>query len=171
MPSRVLIIDDNPFVRRTLSTLLGTNGFEVCGEAEDGLVAITKACELRPDLVLMDLVMPLMNGFEASREISRLVPQAIIVLHTLDTVPQVELEAQKNGISRVVTKSQGHVLISVLRDLVDSRPQSAAAVGPTSVSEPPPSTSTRALEPNRAESQSAECPSEANSAKDVARAS
>jgi DNA-binding NarL/FixJ family response regulator len=155
MAIRVLIVDDNELVRKTLAALIRESGFEVCGQAEDGQAAITKASELKPDLVIMDLVMPLMNGFEASREISQKLPETRIVLHTLHTMPEVELEAKKHGISRVVLKSQAHNLISVMQELVDSRPCSAIAA-PASPAEAPRTLSAGASERSSPQMPSAE---------------
>ena len=70
MPSRILIADDSLIIRRTLKSELLNAGFEVCGEAEDGRAAVEKALELKPDLVVIDLMMPRLSGLAASREIS-----------------------------------------------------------------------------------------------------
>ena len=168
MPIRVLVVDDNGFVRRTLSTLICASGFEVCGEAEDGKTAIRKACDLRPDLIIMDLVMPQMNGLVASREISEMLPDTHIVLHTLHAVPEIELEAKKNGISRVVPKSQGYSIVSVMRELVNGQPSSASAHAATSLDEDPLTASAAVSQPA---SQSVEGQSEPNPSGEIARAS
>jgi len=64
----VLIVDDSAYVRQALCELFKREGdFEVCGEAENGKDAIKKAQELRPDLIVLDLSMPVMNGFDAAR--------------------------------------------------------------------------------------------------------
>ena len=120
MPTRILVGDDNQVVRKTIVTLLQSGGFEVCGEAEDGQQAVTMAKELRPDLIVIDLVMPSMNGFAAAREISQVLPGIPIVLHTLHSSAQVDLEAKKNGICRVIPKSAGYKLAEQIRELLDS---------------------------------------------------
>ncbi len=67
-PKSVLIVDDNAFIRQALCELFKKEAdFEVCGEAENGKKAIEKARELRPDLIVLDLSMPVMNGFDAAR--------------------------------------------------------------------------------------------------------
>ena len=67
---RILITDDHAVVREGLRTLIGTEpGMDVVGEAEDGLDAVQKACVLRPDVILLDMVMPRMDGLEAIKEI------------------------------------------------------------------------------------------------------
>jgi DNA-binding NarL/FixJ family response regulator len=84
---RVLLVDDHPAVRRTLRALLeGSVG--ICGEAENGRQAIDKASELQPDVVVLDLVMPGMNGLEAAYEIRQRAPCSKIVLLSLHYSPQ-----------------------------------------------------------------------------------
>jgi DNA-binding NarL/FixJ family response regulator len=69
---RILIVDDNEAMRRGVKALLiSGNGWEVCGEARDGVEAIERARELQPDLILMDISMPGMNGLEVARCIRR----------------------------------------------------------------------------------------------------
>ena len=67
----VLIVDDNPAVRRALRALFESDtAFDVCGEAENGREGLEKAIQLRPDLVVIDLSMPVMNGLDASRALN-----------------------------------------------------------------------------------------------------
>jgi len=80
---RVLVVEDHPVVRTGLEELLaGTDDIEVCGAAEDGAEAIERAAELGPDVVLMDISMPVMDGIEATREITAADPEARIVILT-----------------------------------------------------------------------------------------
>jgi DNA-binding NarL/FixJ family response regulator len=81
---RVLIADDHPVVRRGLGALLSTvGGFEVVGEAEDGAAAVREAQLLRPDVVLMDVRMPGVDGVEATRRIRAAVPQTAVLVLTM----------------------------------------------------------------------------------------
>ena len=82
-------------------------GWEVCGEAENGQEAVAKASELLPDLIIMDLAMPEMDGIRASRAISTAMPAVPILMHTLHYSPELELEAKKVGVRRVVAKAEG----------------------------------------------------------------
>jgi len=130
MPRRVLIADDSPFTRKTLQDLLQTHGWEVCGQAENGVDAVRMAVELNPDVVILDLAMPSMDGLTAARQISESLPTIPIVMHTLHDLPQLELEAKKNGVSCIVPKSESVHIISVIDELTSARvsarsPQSA----------------------------------------------
>ena len=73
-------MDDAAIVRKTLGEVLTTNNYEVVGEAENGKIAVRKYKELRPDLVIMDITMPEMNGIEATREIKKIDPKAKILI-------------------------------------------------------------------------------------------
>jgi two-component system chemotaxis response regulator CheY len=80
MPKKVLIVDDIPFVRKTLSEILTKANYQVVGEAVDGTEAVQKYAELHPDLVTMDVVMPQMSGIEATRRIIKMDKNAKIVI-------------------------------------------------------------------------------------------
>src|SRR5258706_12683406 len=105
MPIRILIADDHESVLRMVRALLEANpDWKVCGEAVDGEQAVAMTLELRPDVIVLDLAMPRMNGLSAALEISKSLPSAPIILHTLYGSPQVVCEAQKYGIRKVVEK-------------------------------------------------------------------
>jgi two-component system, NarL family, response regulator NreC len=81
MPHRILIVDDQPIVRQALRALLSSaNEWRVCGEAVDGLEAVEKANALQPDLIIMDISMPRLNGIEAAQIIRREVPDAKVLI-------------------------------------------------------------------------------------------
>lgn len=77
---RVLIVDDTAFMRLSLKAMLEKNGFEVIGEAENGSVAVIKYKELRPDIVTMDITMPVMDGLQALKEIRQFDSNSKIVM-------------------------------------------------------------------------------------------
>ena len=85
-PIRILLAEDQTLMRQGLKTILELeSGFEVAGEAEDGKAAVKLALQLRPDIILMDVQMPLMNGVEATAAICRAWPEArVIILTTFD---------------------------------------------------------------------------------------
>jgi DNA-binding NarL/FixJ family response regulator len=88
MPARLLIVDDHEVVRMGVRTLLAGNPqWEVCGEAADGRQALERIAELAPDLVILDLTMPVMNGFEAAAEIRRIAPSTKIVFFSMHETP------------------------------------------------------------------------------------
>ncbi len=80
MSKRILIVDDAAFMRMMIKDILSKNGYEVVGEAENGLKAVEKYKELTPDLVLMDITMPEMSGIDAVKNIKALDPGAKIVM-------------------------------------------------------------------------------------------
>ena len=104
-PAKILIADDSALFRRSLRSFLEQNPkVSVCGEAEDGRAAIDKFEELKPDIVILDWQMPVMNGIEAARRIARLAPKAIVALLTLHSGPQITKQAQAIGIQHVFSK-------------------------------------------------------------------
>jgi len=83
---KVLLVDDSSIYRSTLGGLLATRGgFEVVGHASNGQEAIDFSKELRPDVVIMDVNMPILNGIDATRELLRLCPGAKVIAHTLES--------------------------------------------------------------------------------------
>jgi DNA-binding NarL/FixJ family response regulator len=113
-------------------------GWEVCGEAENGRDAVTKAQELKPDLMIMDMAMPVMDGIRASRELSKAMPTVPILMHTLHYSAELEAEARKAGIRRVVAKvDSGEELLNAIEGLLTRPPSSSVStpVVPVSASE------------------------------------
>ena len=110
---RILVADDDPVVRQALSRLLAMNSaLEVCGEAVDGQDAVIKAEKHRPDLVILDLSMQILNGLEAATEISRIVPEVRIILFSAYGQRLQDINIKAYGVTRVVSKDDnvlGHV--------------------------------------------------------------
>ena len=103
---RILVVDDHQVVRRGVRSLLEREeGFEVCGEAVDGRDAVAKARELKPDAIVMDISMPVMNGLDATREIIRQFPQFRIVVLSQHDSPEMMREALNAGAQGYVIKS------------------------------------------------------------------
>jgi len=101
----ILIVDDHPAVRRALRVAFeGQPGFTVCGEAEDGFDAISKAKKLAPDLVVLDLRMPVMDGLQAARELKRLFPKIPLMMLTCYHSTAAEKEALASGVTAVFSK-------------------------------------------------------------------
>ena len=103
---KILIADDKRHMRRELRHLIEAHqGWVVCTEAEDGVQAVNRAKQFKPDLVILDLAMPELNGFEAAGQISKALPGVPILLFTLYACSLVEKEAEKVGVQRVISKS------------------------------------------------------------------
>jgi DNA-binding NarL/FixJ family response regulator len=100
-------------------------------EAENGKDAVAQAREFKPDLVVLDLVMPGGDGLTAAREIAELLPDVPILMHTLYVSPQVESEAGRVGVRKVVPKSESSVLISAVQDVLNPKPPTDPAAAPS----------------------------------------
>jgi CheY-like chemotaxis protein len=125
MPIRILIAEDNPAVRTALHTLLADGGRWEIVEVENGQDAIAKAQDLKPNLIILDLVMPVMDGLRAAREISKLLPQTPMLMYTMHWSPQVEVEAQKVGVRKVVPKADNRLLLSLVQQFLAEAPSPA----------------------------------------------
>jgi len=122
-PVRVLVVDDFQLVRQWVCAALG-NGqdLQVVGEASDGLEAVQKAVELKPDLVLMDIGLPCLNGIEAARRIRELVPEAKILFLSQETSAEVIQEALSLGTSGYVVKvNAGIDLLPAIEAVISGR--------------------------------------------------
>src|SRR5215472_13317271 len=113
MAFRILVADDHEVVRRGLCGLLGAQtDWEICGEASNGREAVEKALQLRPDVVILDVGMPVLNGLEATRQILKASPQIKILVLTLHDADQVVQEVLNAGARGFLLKSDA------ARDLV-----------------------------------------------------
>jgi CheY-like chemotaxis protein len=118
MPLRILIADDNAVFRTALRQLLeGVDYWQVV-EAQDGQEAVTRALEIHPDIIILDLAMPVKDGLAAAREISQIIPKTPILMCTMHSSAQVETEAMKAGICKVLSKSESSLVIEAVRQLL-----------------------------------------------------
>jgi len=117
---RVLIVDDNLAVRSMVRQVFAAEpDFEVLGEAENGLEAIQKAEALKPDLVILDLSMPIMTGLDAAPQLLERLPAVCIILFTVEESKELTRLAQAQGIHAVVSKQQAvSELVSQARSLL-----------------------------------------------------
>ena len=122
-PANILLVDDNDLVRKIARMFIETQtDLEICGEAVDGSDAIEKAKQLQPDLILLDLAMPNMNGAEAAPIIKRLLPKVPIVLFTLYKEQIGSALFSKLGIDAVFSKPDGGwKLVECVRGLLAQR--------------------------------------------------
>jgi len=118
-PARILIADDHEVVRQGVRTVLeGQAGWVVCGEASTGREAVAKAADLQPDIVVLDISMPELNGLEATRQIRRSTPAKILIL-TVHESEQVVTEVLEAGAHGYVLKTDaGRKLVEAIRALL-----------------------------------------------------
>lgn len=126
----ILIVDDSWAVRQSLRVLLERrDDWRVCGEAQNGRQGVDEALRLRPDLILLDLSMPVMNGFEAARELQKTMPRTPILMFTTFCNPFVEKEALASGVSAVQSKSESiDRLFETVQHLLNPPPKGAPVV-------------------------------------------
>lgn len=104
MAPSVLIVDDALFMRMMIKDILSKDGFEIVGEAENGVDAVKKYAELHPDLVTMDIVMPEMDGIEAVRNIIKIDPQARVLMCSAMGQQPLVVEALEAGAKDFIIK-------------------------------------------------------------------
>jgi len=114
--ARVLIVDDHQLTREALSSLLGVHGFEVCGCASDGEQAIGEAARLRPDLVLLDLSMPGLDGLSALPRLREAAPEAEVVVLTASGTEENLLAAIRAGAAGYLLKTEPPERIAAFLD-------------------------------------------------------
>ena len=106
MVHTILIVDDSAVIRRLLrSTIEQNSDWEVCGEAENGEVAVQRVRELHPDIVTLDLQMPVMDGLEAARQIAVVAPNTAMLMLTMHNSDQLLKDAHAAGIKDVISKT------------------------------------------------------------------
>ena len=121
---RILLADDHEIFRRGLRSILESRPeLEVCGEAVDGLDAFEKTKQLLPDIVLMDVSMPNIDGLQATQLIRNELPSCRILILSQHDSPQILSAALKAGASAYVTKSQvAHSLLTALESVIQGEP-------------------------------------------------
>lgn len=109
---RILVADDNQIVLKQLTAVISQQtGWIVCGEAADGRQAVELANAVKPDLVMLDWSMPVLNGLDAAKEILKTAPSVPVVLFTLHKSTQLEEEAMKFGVRKVISKMDGFMAL------------------------------------------------------------
>jgi DNA-binding NarL/FixJ family response regulator len=113
VPIRVLIADDSELIRRQIRTTLEPEkDIEVCAEAENGLEAVRKTLECRPDLVVIDVIMPVMNGLAATEDVKMLMPNVRVLAMTLYDSHQIRIESERAGADAVMMKAEGGIQLA-----------------------------------------------------------
>jgi len=117
---RIMVVDDNPAIRRILRNILEFNhDWVVCGEGVDGRDGVEKAKTLSPDLIVLDVSMPVMNGLEAARILHQVMPNVPLILCSLHTDRLLEMEARSAGVTAVFSKAENmQMLVNKARELL-----------------------------------------------------
>jgi CheY-like chemotaxis protein len=148
MSKNVLIADDNASIRYLIRSLVESGGFRVCAEAADGREAIDKAQQCNPDLILLDLSMPHMNGVEAASFLKKNMPRVPIILFTMHEDSIRGTLANQIGVDRVIGKPDGmNKLVDSMRELLGLAPPEPRAVGPLKISPDGPLDAMRPAQP------------------------
>jgi len=130
---RILIADDHEYVRQGVRVLLQSRrGWKVCGEAVDGRDAVEKAKQLKPDVIVMDVSMPNLNGLDATREIRRVLPETGVLVLSQHSSPGMMKAALKAGAQGYVVKSSAsRDLIAALESI--GQPETSPRIASTAV--------------------------------------
>jgi two-component system, NarL family, nitrate/nitrite response regulator NarL len=126
MSKNILIADDNPHFLRTLGRVLGMQpGLSVCGLAVDGVDAIEKARHAHPDLVVLDLSMPALNGIEATQALKQTMPDVPVIIFTVHKTRFVNAQAAAAGASAIISKGENlSELVQTIRALLEPATES-----------------------------------------------
>jgi len=119
MAKTILVADGNPYIRKALCRLFETEeDYDLCAQAENGKQAIELALQCRPDLIILDSSMPVMNGLEAARQLKRLMPSIPIILFSLHEHPLMASAAGEDfPVDRIVSKTDASALMNHVRAL------------------------------------------------------
>jgi DNA-binding NarL/FixJ family response regulator len=119
MARTVLVADDNPIIRKMLCKIFEAEAdYDLCAEATNGREAIAQALRCRPELIILDLSMPVMNGLDAARELKKLMPGVPIILFTQYSDLGNALSRDQLNVDRIVSKSNATELIEHVRSLL-----------------------------------------------------
>jgi two-component system response regulator NreC len=133
MPSRLMLADDHALIRQGLKTLLEKQGFQVVGEAADGQEALRSVEKTQPDVAIVDISMPILNGVDVARELKKCSPKTKVILLTQHDEDQYVTEALRASVKGYVLKSQAandlvHAIQEVCRGSVYLSPNISRAV-------------------------------------------
>ena len=119
----ILLVDDSPIVRHAVREVFEAQGYLICGEAANGKEAIELAQKLHPDLIVLDLSMPVMNGLEAARILTRTIPDIPLILFSNFADVLQERDARYGGFAAVVSKDKAvSILVSTAHNLLNQSP-------------------------------------------------
>ena len=140
MRKRIMIVDDGPEVRQVIRTIFeARTDYEICGEASNGAEAVEKALELKPDLMLLDVAMPMLNGVEVASVLAGSMPQMPIVLYTMYNEMLGLSLASAVGAKAVISKADGiSKLLECVQNLLEPKTEAAPEGPPSTPSVAPP---------------------------------
>jgi CheY-like chemotaxis protein len=119
MAKTILIADDSPIIRKMLCRLFEVEeGYDICAEATNGQEAINLALKYRPNLIILDFVMPVLNGLEAARQLKNIMPNVPIILLTQHANLGSAMLRTNSSIDRIISKSDAFELMEHVRSLV-----------------------------------------------------
>jgi two-component system, NarL family, response regulator LiaR len=119
MPKTILVADDNAMIRKSLCRIFEIiEDYDICAEAVNGEEAITLAIQHKPDLIVLDSRMPVMNGIEAAHELKRIMPNVPIILFTLHANPMIYALGRNSPVDLVVAKSDAYHIVDHVRSLI-----------------------------------------------------
>ena len=121
MDVRILVVEDSEITRRMIRTILETRDWTICGEAENGLAAVNQFESLRPDVVILDLTMPGINGLEVAHRMSNINPRVPLILFTLCDVEEIGPIAHRAGIYAMVSKERVLTLVDTIESAMEAR--------------------------------------------------
>ncbi|HEX3371449.1 MAG TPA: response regulator transcription factor [Candidatus Acidoferrales bacterium] len=126
---RVLIADDHDAIREQIQEIVRQHPrLEVCAVARDGIEAVEKATELKPDFVILDISMPGLNGLDAATQIRRIVPKAKVIMLSMHESPHLEAAALRAGADTIISKAlAGNLLLSAIHRLASADAAEAGA--------------------------------------------
>ncbi len=133
MPTKILLADDHALIRQGLRALLEKLGFQVVGEAADGQETLRSVEKTQPDVAILDISMPILNGLDAARELKKTSPRTKVILLTQHDEDQYVTESMRAGVKGYVLKSQAsqdlvHAIQEVCRGSIYLSPNISRAV-------------------------------------------
>jgi two-component system, chemotaxis family, chemotaxis protein CheY len=118
---RILVVEDSEITRRMIRAVLETRDWTICGEAENGLAGVKQFQSLRPDIVVLDLTMPDIDGLEAAHRMSNLNPRVPLILFTLCDLEEIMPIAHQAGIYATVSKHRVLDLVGTIESAMEDR--------------------------------------------------
>jgi DNA-binding NarL/FixJ family response regulator len=136
MTRRILLADDHKSARQAIADFIQSSGEDwlVCSDAETGAAAVTQALETKPDLAILDIAMPDMDGITAAREIRKRDPRIPILIHSLYATPELDSVARQQGFQGAVAKADSAGLIAAIREVFGSADSAGGAPKPAAPS-------------------------------------